>query len=110
MAEVRGSLCALGKLARCEVEQPEGYPGWPPEPDSHLVNTMKAVYRDLFGKDAQIKAVHAGLEPGVIAAKRPGLRMISFGPDIRERVHVPSVERFWKLLVETLRRLAGPPG
>ncbi len=116
LAEVRGSLCALGKLARCEVEQPEGYPGWPPEPDSHLVNTMKAVYRDLFGKDAQIKAVHAGLEPGVIAAKRPGLRMISFGPDIRdphsprERVHVPSVERFWKLLVETLRRLAGPPG
>lgn len=115
LAEVRGSLRALGRLARCELEQPEGYPGWPPEPDSPLLGTMKAIYRDLFGQEAQIKAIHAGLEPGVLAAKRPGLRMISFGPEIRdphsprERVDVASVERFWKLLVETLRRLAGSP-
>jgi len=116
LAEVRGSLRALGRVARCELEQPEGYPGWPPEPDSPFLHTMKALYRDLFGKEAQIKAIHAGLEPGVLASKRPGLRMISFGPDIRdphsprERVNVASVERFWKLLVETLRRLAGASG
>jgi dipeptidase D len=56
--------------------------------------------------------VHAGLECGVIGDKCPGMQMISFGPRIQgahspdERVHVESVERFWKLLVALLEELA----
>ena len=111
LEDVRGSLRALAKLVGCEIEQPDGYPGWVPEPDSPLVVKMKEIYTGLFGKEAAIKAVHAGLEPGVLRAKCENAEMISFGPDIRdphsprERVSISSVERFWRLLVEVLRQL-----
>jgi len=111
LEEVRGSLRALARIIRCEIKQPQGYPGWLPEPDSPFVARMKRIYEDLFGKEPEIKAVHAGLEPGVLSTKCENVKMISFGPDIRdphsprERVSIPSVERFWKLLVEVLRQL-----
>ena len=73
---------------------------------------MKDVYKDLSGKDARVEAIHAGLECGIIGEKYPGMDMISFGPDLKnphspdERVHIESVERFWKLVISTLEKLA----
>jgi dipeptidase D len=80
--------------------------------DSPLLATMKKVYKDMSGKDPEVKAVHAGLECGIIGEKVPGMDMISFGPDLKnphspdERVHTGSVERFWKLLAATLEALS----
>jgi dipeptidase D len=72
---------------------------------------MKAVHKDVAGKDAEIMAIHAGLECGIIGDKFPGMDMISFGPELKnphspdERVHIGSVERFWKLVAATLKAL-----
>jgi dipeptidase D len=73
---------------------------------------MIEIYRNLFGKEPEVKAVHAGLECGIIGKKYPGLDMISIGPTIRyphspeEKVNIESVEKFWQLVVQTLKELA----
>jgi dipeptidase D len=73
---------------------------------------MADVYRSETGEEAEVGAVHAGLECGIIGEKYPGMDMISFGPQIEfphspdERVKVASVEPFWRVLVATLERLA----
>ncbi|HUZ17371.1 MAG TPA: aminoacyl-histidine dipeptidase [Spirochaetia bacterium] len=87
------------------------YPGWPPEPDSQLVKLCSRTYSKLNGKEPEIKAIHAGLECGVLGQKVPGSSLISFGPDIRgahtpdERVHVQSTDRMWRFLLEVLKEL-----
>jgi dipeptidase D len=69
------------------------------------------VYKKLYGKEPEVKAIHAGLECGLIQGVYPGLDMISFGPTIKyphspdEKVHIASVGRFWNFLVETLKNI-----
>jgi len=85
-----------------------GYPGWKPNPDSPVLKSMMKIYRKRFGKLPEIRAIHAGLECGIIGATYPELDMISFGPTIMyphspdEKVSSASVQRFWDFLVETL--------
>jgi dipeptidase D len=73
---------------------------------------MKQVYQTLTGKEPEVKAVHAGLECGIIGEKFPGMDMISFGPDLSnphspdEKVRIPSVARFYGLVTATLNALA----
>jgi dipeptidase D len=79
--------------------------------ESPILNVMKNVYTDLNGKEPHVKAIHAGLECGLIAGVYPNLDMISFGPTIKyphspdEKVNIASVNRFWKLLVEILKTI-----
>ena len=109
---VRRRIRSAGELAGAGVEERGGYPGWQPDMDSELLTVMKQVHERVIGHAPEIKAIHAGLETGIIGEKYPGMDMISFGPQIEfphspdERVHVESVERFWKLLVATLGELA----
>lgn len=104
-------LEALFSLAGMPATHGEGYPGWNPNPDSELVRLVTSTYKDLFGKDPKVRAIHAGLECGLFLQKYPGLDMISFGPTMRgvhspdERLEIPTVISFWELLTETLRRL-----
>ncbi len=87
------------------------YPGWKPNMESPLLKTMCRTYQEIFDASAEIGAIHAGLECGIIGGKYRKLDMISFGPTIRyphspdECMHIPSVQRFWDLLVATLSRL-----
>ena len=86
----------------------KGYPGWKPNPDSAILKKMQEIYHAKFGKRPEVKAVHAGLECGIIGGTYSGLDMISFGPTIRyphspdEKVLIPSVQKFWDFLVESL--------
>lgn len=99
------------KLAGAQVEQTEGYPGWNPNPASAILKVTAESYRKLFGSEAQVKAIHAGLECGLFMEKYPWLDMISFGPTIldahspSERINIPTTEKFWKLLLEVLRNV-----
>ena len=112
LRSVREVIQACCELAGAQVNQPEGYPGWTPNLESPLLQTMKEVYQQLFGRAPEVGAVHAGLECGIIGEKFPGMDMISFGPTIEhphspeERVHVESVEKFWQLLTAVIQRLA----
>ena len=81
-------LKAIGDLAGCRTRELESYPGWQPDLSSPLLATAREVYRDETGKDPEVKAIHAGLECGLIGAKYPGMDMISLGPQI-EFPHSP---------------------
>jgi len=107
-ARIVATIC---RLAGFEAEHDGSYPGWKPEPNSELVRTLQDVHKKLFGKPAELIAMHAGLECGVIGEKYPGMQMISFGPTIvnphspNEKVQISTVESFWnflKLALETL--------
>ncbi len=95
-------------MAGMKVELDGDYPAWQPNPQSEIVEVMKRVYRDLFGKENKVEVVHAGLECGVIGAQYPHMDMVSFGPTMRsphtpdERCHIPSVERYWQFVLATL--------
>ncbi len=98
-------------LAGAEVVFDGEYPGWKPDPDSDILKVMQNVYNDKFGKIPEIKAIHAGLECGLLGAVYTNWDMISFGPTIRfphspdEKVHIGTVEKFWDFLVETLKNI-----
>lgn len=87
------------------------YPGWQPNMKSSILATMKKVYENTFGKIPEVKAVHAGLECGLLGAIYPNWDMISFGPTIRnphspnERVNIETVDKFWVFLKESLRNI-----
>ncbi len=96
------------ELGGAEVTHRSAYPGWKPNPHSPILEIAKESYLRLFGKEAEVKAIHAGLECGLFLDKYPQLDMISFGPTMRgvhspdERLHIPSVDLFWKHLLDIL--------
>ncbi len=96
-------------LAGAMVRFDGGYPGWKPNMDSAILKQMQKIYEDKFGKVPEVKAIHAGLECGILGANYPHWDMISFGPTMRfphspdEKVSIPTVAKFWDFLVETLK-------
>ena len=86
---VQETLAACFRLAGAKVERNEGYPGWTPNPNSELLDIAVRTYKELFGRDPKVKAIHAGLECGLFLASYPDLDMISIGPTLRG-VHSPS--------------------
>jgi dipeptidase D len=112
LTALRRRIRAIGELAGAVIEEGNGYPGWKPDLDSEVLKVLKQVHVDRLGNEPKIKAIHAGLECGIIGEKVPGMDMISFGPQIEfphspdERVHIESVGRFYDLLVATLDRLS----
>ena len=110
LPEVIATLDAVARLAGGTLEVKRNYGGWRPDLDSPALAAAKTAYERVFGEPPIVTAVHAGLETAVIGTKVPGLDMLSFGPQIEfphspdERVSIPTVERFWKLLVARARR------
>jgi len=87
------------------------YPAWEYRADSHLRDVMVRTYTDMFGKEPQVVAIHAGLECGLLSEKLPGLDCVSVGPQMhdihtsREKLEIASTERTWKFLLEVLKAL-----
>ena len=106
------NIGAIFKLAGAEVKIGDGYPGWKPNLDSQILKTSINVFEKLFNKEPEIKAIHAGLECGILGDKNPGLDMVSFGPTIQgahspdEKVNIETVEKFYNLLKGILRTIA----
>ena len=114
LPETISALDAAARLGGGELEVKHNYGGWRPNLDSPALAATRDVYEQLFGEAPIVTGVHAGLETAVIGDKVAGLDMISFGPQIEaphspdERVSVPTVERFWKLLVGMVDELSQP--
>ena len=112
LESLRRQVRASGMLAGASVTEDTPYPGWKPNLESRLLKVVKAVHTREFGNEPDVKAIHAGLECGIIGKKVPGMDMISFGPIIEfphspdERVQIESVGRFYRLLTATLAELA----
>ena len=109
---LRDKIESIAVLAGAEVERGIAYPGWLPNLDSKVLALMKEAAIELWEKEPEMKAIHAGLECGIIGEKFGGMDMASFGPQIEnphspdERVRVPSVKDFWDLLALTLKKLS----
>ena len=104
------TLEACFSMAGMKVETDGAYPAWQPSPKSEIVELMAEVYQDLFGEPAKVQVVHAGLECSVILSHCPNMDVVSFGPTLEsphtpnERCFIPSVDKYWRLVLETLAR------
>lgn len=96
-------IVSLWALSGTQAEQSGAYPGWTPNPDSPLLALCQRVYQREFKAPSAVQVIHAGLECGIIAAKYPGMDIVSFGPTIKgahapgEQVEAASVARTWQL-------------
>ena len=99
-------------LANASIFVGDGYPGWKPNLNSNVLKLSKKVFKNLFNKEPEIKAIHAGLECGILEGKNPGMDMISFGPTIigahspDEKVNIETVGKFYRLLKGILKEIA----
>ncbi|MBO7234592.1 MAG: aminoacyl-histidine dipeptidase [Paludibacteraceae bacterium] len=109
--ELASMIESVFTMAGAKVEFSGSYPGWQPNLQSRILNTMSKVYQDMYGVTPKIMTVHAGLECGILGRNYPEMDMISFGPTMRfphspdEKVNIPTVAKFWDFLVATLAAL-----
>lgn len=106
--DLKNMFRSVFELAGGDITFDGEYQGWKPNMDSRILKSSQEVYNNLYGKIPEIKAIHAGLECGILGGAYPDWDMISFGPTIRfphspdEKVHIETVGKFWDFLVAIL--------
>ena len=109
--ELLDKLSRLAEFYEGTCTQTGDYPAWEYKKESVLRDTMVRVYKEMFGKDARVVAIHAGLECGLLSEKLPGLDCVSIGPDMkdihtsREKLSIASAARTWEFIKEILKQL-----
>ena len=109
--EICQAVANTFELGGAEAVIGEGYPGWKPNLESEILRIAVETYQSLAGKKPEVKAVHAGLECGIIGEKFPGMDMVSFGPTLQgvhspdERIYIDTVEKFWNYLLAILKNV-----
>jgi dipeptidase D len=107
---IANSVTSVIELGGGHAKSSDGYPGWKPNLDSKIMKLSHDVYKELFGSEPLIQAIHAGLECGILGNKYPGIDMVSFGPTITgahspdEGVEIKSVDKFYELLKGVLSK------
>ncbi len=115
LERLRDHICAAMDDVGASVDREDAYPGWEPNMDSQLLARCQRVHAELFDAEPEIKAIHAGLECGIIGERIPGMDMASIGPNIffphspDEHVEIASVAKFWTFLVGVVESLAKKP-
>lgn len=108
---IRTRAKALAIMSGAFIEEGNAYPAWQPNLESIPFKKLLEAYQETTGDEMIVSVIHAGLETGLLGEKYPHLQMVSFGPTIKgahspdERVHIPSVARFYDLLKLLLRKL-----
>jgi len=109
--EIAQTVAAALELGGASLSQSDGYPGWKPNLDSPILKLAAETYQSLFGKAPAVKAIHAGLECGIIGERIPGMDMVSLGPTMtdvhtpEEKLSIESVEKFWRFLLAVLGKV-----
>ena len=109
--EICHTVASVFALGGAKVKQGDGYPGWKPNLNSPILKVAKSTYQQMTGKPPEVKAMHAGLECGIIGEKVPGMDMVSFGPTLEgvhspdEKMHIDTVEKFWDFLLGILKNV-----
>jgi dipeptidase D len=109
--DIAATVRTVFELAGAEVTQGHGYPGWKPNVDSPVLKVFSQTYRDMYKKEPEILAIHAGLETGLFLTKYPDMDMISVGPTMEaihspeEKVSISSVASFYSYMREALSRI-----
>jgi dipeptidase D len=111
IGEIAMTVKHVFELAGSTVTGSDGYPGWKPNLDSPILKNAIATYEQLYGKKPDVKAVHAGLECGIIGEKYPGMDMVSFGPTLEgvhspdEKIFIDTVDKYWRFLLAMLKNV-----
>ncbi len=109
--ELLGQLETLAGFYEGSFSKMGEYPAWEYRKESDLRDTMVKVYTDMYGKEPQVLAIHAGLECGLLGEKLEGLDCVSIGPQMhdihtsREKLEIGSTQRVWEFLLEVLKNL-----
>ena len=109
--EICHTVRSIFELGGASVTTGDGYPGWKPNLQSPILKTAKQTYKQLYGREPEIKAIHAGLECGIIGERVPGMDMVSFGPTLEgvhspdEKIHLDTVPKFWNFLLGILKNV-----
>jgi dipeptidase D len=108
-ADICQTVRMIFELGGAAARHSDGYPGWKPNLDSPVLAIAKNTYHALFNKYPEVKAIHAGLECGILGERCPGMDMLSFGPTLEgvhspdEKIHIDTVEKYWQFLLGILR-------
>ena len=100
---------ALLNLAGGSAAYTGAYSGWKPQPHAELVEKLAALGEKIYGKMPPVKAIHAGLECGILYTHYPHWQMAAFGPTIvsphspDEKVNIASVVRSYQWLTDYLQ-------
>lgn len=111
IADIAQSVSFIFELGGAEIGHTDAYPGWKPNMNSPILGVAKSAFHALYGRDPLVKAIHAGLECGIIGERIPGMDMVSLGPTLEgvhspdEKIYIDTVERFWAFLLEILKRV-----
>ncbi|MBO2526657.1 MAG: aminoacyl-histidine dipeptidase [Clostridiales bacterium] len=109
--ELIGTVKTIGLANGASYTESGEYPAWEYQKQSRLRDVMVSVFRELYGKEPVVEAIHAGLECGIFSDRLPGLDAVSFGPQMhdihtsRERLDLASTQRTWDYLVAILEKL-----
>jgi len=109
--DLQNMVDAVFTMAGADITFDGEYPGWKPNPDSEILRLTLELYKKMFGKEPLVKAIHAGLECGILGGTYPRWDMISVGPTIvsphspDEKTEIGSVKKFWDFLLETLKNI-----
>lgn len=108
LRELLNRVALIAKRTNGKARENSFYPAWEYDDKSEIRKKAVKVFEELFGKKAEVNAIHAGLECGVLKKILPDTDMISFGPDLydvhteKEHLSISSVERIWKFLIRLL--------
>ncbi|WP_163191684.1 aminoacyl-histidine dipeptidase [Clostridium thermarum] len=109
--DIVNQTIAIGEALGAEVSTHSEYPEWQFDEDSRIRKVFQQVYKEMYGKEPEIVAIHAGVECGLFKEKFPDIDMISFGPNLYdvhtpdERMSISSVQRSWEYLLNVLKNL-----
>lgn len=104
-------LHIISYRANAEFSTDGGYPAWEYRDESNLRDKIVEAYRDMYGGQMKVNAIHAGLECGIFSGKIKDLDCVSLGPDIfdihtpKERMSVSSVIKIWELVLKVLEKI-----
>jgi dipeptidase D len=111
LQDFRDRIRATALLSGAKITEETPYPGWKPNLNSNLLALSKKIFKEMYGEEPTVEAIHAGLECGIIGEKFPGMDMISIGPTIKyphspeEQVHISTVDKFYKYVLKLLESI-----
>jgi dipeptidase D len=111
LQDMRDRIYAIATLSGAKVTEETPYPGWKPNLDSKILKLSKKIFKDMYGNEPKVEAIHAGLECGIVGEKFPGMDMISIGPTLKnphspeEQLHISTVDKFYKYVQKILENV-----
>ncbi|MCG4585967.1 M20/M25/M40 family metallo-hydrolase, partial [Anaerosalibacter bizertensis] len=109
--DMANKMAIIAEMLGGNWERYASYPEWQYEKDSYIREVFQKVYKEKFGEEIEISAIHAGLECGLFTEKFKEMDMVSFGPNMYdvhtpgEKLSISSTKNMWELLVEVLKEI-----